>query len=302
MLHESSAGITALESRLKELVRQDPVYDRYLRHINDFDEPGRGGPGVVIYAVLLGEAGSARSLWCFDHVKANVVAPQLRDRCSHSKQEVFDERLLISSPSERRLGVASFPSSPHMAQFFGVGLQESGGMYQNGDALHDWNVRTFATKGQKRCNDPVRKTFVCEHLPMSFNWMSAEAKKDHPWARLLLEEQTAKRAYWARVFDTTPPPRCTACMRSGCKKCENFSGKWELPEDREASLWVCRCHDSGYYFASHEHLRRHAYGKLGRRFLDLLYHAALFIEGHVFKPPTSELALKYLDGGKYLRA
>ncbi|MFH1612005.1 MAG: hypothetical protein ABH887_01950 [bacterium] len=262
-MNEVSSGIIAIEGRMKKLLEQDLVYTRYLKNID--------GPGVVVCAGLIGEIGSARTLLCTQHWRGGFTRPRLLSECEHGKDIELSEALLVSHPSQRAYGADAFPTTGNLRSFFGLGFRESGAMGGDGEK---WLFRNNPVAGGDLNYSRLRKTLVVEYLGGTF-----ERKLGTAYNELYKQEKEQKLLQWRQWFADRPPKVCSACSASGCKKCDNHSGKWERPKKSDQAIWVCRCHSSGYWFGSPMHVRNHARGKAASIFLDLLLHSWKFIEG-----------------------
>lgn len=283
--------IGPMGARIQKLLDMDPVYNRYLKNIR----MGHGsGPGTIACGWLLGEIGAARTILCLQHKR-----PKPLTVCEHGRKdgsleidpEEFAEAILISTPNQRAYGINAFPSGGDLRSFFGLGFIETGATLPSGDP---WYLRAkLSSAHQKTKYSRIRKTAVVEYLAGSFEKIPKAISPRPPFAEFLDKEKISKAEEWGKRFKDTPPEICSACFLMGCKACFETKGRWEKPKDGNA-LWVCQCHDGGYWFGSPAHLRNHARGKLASLFLDLLRHAWRYLELDDEKPYHS-LAAQYLD-------
>lgn len=287
LVEEVSPGISAMEGRLEKSLKLDPVYTRYLKNVND----AHCGPGVITLAGILGEIGSARAVLCFRHERNGKTAPRLFHNCEHGRGAKPSEAMLVSQPNQRVKGIWSFPTGGDLRSFFGLGFSKTGGSFPAPPGVDSsWYVRSKMESGGELAISLARKKLVVEFLAGSIE----KAKNpDNPWNKFLQEEKVRKKEEWKTRFAENPPPVCTACRVSGCEKCGNFTGNWERPGDPEQVIWVCRCHEKGYWFGSDNHLRNHARGKIASVFLDFLFHTWRYIEGSG-EAPYHPLATQFL--------
>lgn len=283
LLGEAPKGISATESRMLALLEEDPVYSLYLKNIKEVDKESTG-PGVVVFSGLIGEIGAAKTLLCWHHERNGILRPKIFKECEHSREETLDQRLIISKPNERAYGISAFPTSSNLRSYFGLGFQR----ILSKDGSNEWWVRAKPSRGGRLAHSLTRKTLAIEFLAGAFE-KKPKDRAPFPWEEVLIKAKEDQLIKWRNQYADRPPSLCTACIISNCR-CGG-SGRWQRSESGSA-LWVCWCHDNGYWFGSPKHIRYHALGKTASLFLDILYHVWRHIEGRG-EMPRHPLALRY---------
>ncbi|GEM_PF-4512483 len=284
LVADISPGISAMEARMEKILEEMPIYRRYLKYIV--------GPGVVSLAGLVGETESARNILCWRHSGKMGPKSKLFLHCEHGKGEDLADALRVSRPNERVYGIRAFPSSSNLCGFFGLGFRE-GGMFTSDGQKKMWYISDRPSAGEQLRTSLLRKTLIVQYLAGSFEKVPKTKRgEDTPWVQHYTDEKDLKAAQWRKEFRYTPPPVCSACIASKCKHCEG-SGKWEKVREQEQGIWVCRCHQSGYWFGSPAHLRAHALRETASLFLKLYWHVARHLEG-LDETPRHPLATLHL--------
>lgn len=283
VLRETVSGISALEARLQKLLDADPVYTSYFGNI-----PGIKGP--VVSAGIIGEIGVKRTVLCWQHERGGQARPRLLSLCEHGSGKALDEVLAVSRPSERVSGIRAFPTSSDLTAFFGINFDEAGTFANDAGAEEPWYVAHAPSKGEALDYDTKRKAFIIQHVGGVVEKLPNDPA--FPWKEFYTAEKEAKRQEWERRFVKVPPPRCSPCMRMHCQACGE-RGNWEKVDPDKDGIWVCRCHDFGYWFGSTTHLQAHGLRVVGKTVLDLGFHAWRYIEG-LDAPPHHPLAVPYL--------